>query len=158
MLAAALHEETGVDVALRQPGGFHFCFSDDELAQRHERLATLQAELGDYPYQMLDAAEVRARIPQIGPDVLGASYTPMDGHVNPLKLLRALHAAMQACGSFRVNTPGASSRKAMVSSCTADVARIARRARCSPPASAIARSRRSSDSMRRSRRIAGRCW
>ncbi|MEW9580613.1 NAD(P)/FAD-dependent oxidoreductase [Paraburkholderia sp. DGU8] len=98
MLAAALLEETGVDVALRQPGGLHFCFSDDELAQRHERLATLQAELGDYPYQMLDAAEVRARIPQIGPDVLGASYTPMDGHVNPLKLLRALHAAMQARG------------------------------------------------------------
>lgn len=98
MLAAALVEETGVDVALRQPGGFHFCFSDDELAERHKRLSTLQAELGDYPYQMLDAAEVRARIPQIGPDVLGASYTPMDGHVNPLKLLRALHTAMQARG------------------------------------------------------------
>jgi glycine/D-amino acid oxidase-like deaminating enzyme len=109
MLAAALHEETGVDVALRQPGGFHFCFSDDELAQRHERLATLQAELGDYPYQMLDAAEVRARIPQIGPDVLGASYTPMDGHVNPLKLLRALHAAMQSRGVRLV--PGEHARR-----------------------------------------------
>lgn len=98
MLAAVLLEESGVDVALRQPGGFHFCFSDDELAERHKRLSTLQAELGDYPYQMLDAAEVRARIPQIGPDVLGASYTPMDGHVNPLKFLRALHTAMQARG------------------------------------------------------------
>jgi glycine/D-amino acid oxidase-like deaminating enzyme len=98
MLADSLKSETGIDVALRQPGGFHFCFNDAELAERDKRLSTLQAELGDYPYQMLDAAEVRARIPQIGPDVLGASYTPMDGHVNPLKLLRALHAAMQARG------------------------------------------------------------
>jgi glycine/D-amino acid oxidase-like deaminating enzyme len=98
LLAEALLKETGVDVALRQPGGFHFCFNDDELAEREKRLSTLQDELGDYPYQMLDAAEVRARIPQIGPDVIGASYTPMDGHVNPLKLLRGLHTAMQARG------------------------------------------------------------
>ncbi|PRX31463.1 glycine/D-amino acid oxidase-like deaminating enzyme [Paraburkholderia sp. BL18I3N2] len=97
-LAQALQNETGVDVALRQPGGFHFCFNDGELAEREKRLSTLQAELGDYPYQMLDAAEVRARIPQIGPAVIGASYSPMDGHVNPLKLLRGLHTAMQARG------------------------------------------------------------
>jgi glycine/D-amino acid oxidase-like deaminating enzyme len=97
-LAEALRKETGVDVALRQPGGLHFCFNDNELAERDKRLSTLQAELGDYPYQMLDAAEVRARIPQIGPAVIGASYSPMDGHVNPLKLLRGLHTAMQARG------------------------------------------------------------
>ncbi|WP_250501206.1 FAD-dependent oxidoreductase [Caballeronia sp. GAWG1-5s-s] len=97
-LAESLHGESGVDVALRQPGGFHFCFNDAELADREKRLSTLQAELGDYPYQMLTAAEVRERIPQIGPKVIGASYTPMDGHVNPLKLLRGLHASMQARG------------------------------------------------------------
>ncbi|CAH2934760.1 MAG: Opine oxidase subunit B2 [uncultured Paraburkholderia sp.] len=96
--AQALLEESGVDGALKQPGGFHFCFNDDELAERDKRLSTLRAELGDYPFQMLDAADVRARIPQIGPAVIGASYTPMDGHVNPLKLLRALHTAMQARG------------------------------------------------------------
>ncbi|SAL55631.1 FAD dependent oxidoreductase [Caballeronia arvi] len=96
--ADALLSETGIDVALRQPGGFQFCFNDDELAERNKRLSTLQAELGDYPFQMLDAKEVRERIPQAGPAVLGASYTPMDGHVNPLKLLRGLHVAMQARG------------------------------------------------------------
>lgn len=96
--AEALLKESGVDVALKQPGGFHFCFTDEELAERARRLATLRAELGDYPYQMLDAAEVRARIPQIGSAVIGASYSPMDGHVNPLKLLRALHTSMQARG------------------------------------------------------------
>lgn len=96
--ADALLSETGIDVALRQPGGFQFCFDDDELAERSKRLSTLQAELGDYPFQMLDLKELRERIPQVGPSVVGASYTPMDGHVNPLKLLRALHVAMQARG------------------------------------------------------------
>ncbi|MGF6292023.1 NAD(P)/FAD-dependent oxidoreductase [Paraburkholderia youngii] len=102
-LAAALLDETGIDVALRQPGGFHFFFSEDEIAERAKRLGALQRELGDYPYQLLDAREVRERIPEIGPDVIGASYTPMDGHVNPLKLLRALHAGMQRRGVKLVN-------------------------------------------------------
>ncbi|MEX3789219.1 NAD(P)/FAD-dependent oxidoreductase [Paraburkholderia sp. BR14374] len=102
-LAAALRDETGIDVALRQPGGFHFFFSEDEIAERAKRLGALQRELGDYPYQLLDAREVRERIPEIGPDVIGASYTPMDGHVNPLKLLRALHAGMQRRGVKLVN-------------------------------------------------------
>jgi len=103
-LAASLLEETDIDVSLKQPGGFHLCFSDDELAEREKRLSTLQAELGgDYPYQLLDARELRERLPAVGPEVIGASYTPMDGHVNPLKLLRALHDAMQQRGVKLVN-------------------------------------------------------
>lgn len=97
-LAEHLLGETGVDVALRQPGGFHFCFSDDELAERSKRLSMLQQEMNDYPFEMLDRPAVLDRVPGVGPAVIGASYTPMDGHVNPLKLLRALHAAMQRRG------------------------------------------------------------
>ncbi|PLZ03158.1 FAD-dependent oxidoreductase [Burkholderia sp. WAC0059] len=103
-LAAALANETGIDVALRQPGGFYFCFSDDELAARERQLATLREALGgDYPFRMLDAREVHERIPALGPEVVGASYSPMDGHVNPLKLLRALHTAMRARGVALIN-------------------------------------------------------
>jgi glycine/D-amino acid oxidase-like deaminating enzyme len=98
MLAQSLRDDTGIDVALRQPGGFHFCFSDEEMAERHTRLSALQQEIGDYPFQLLDQREVRERVPGIGPQVVGASYTPMDGHVNPLKLLRALHDGMQRRG------------------------------------------------------------
>ena len=98
-LAQTLMEDSGVDVQLRQPGGFHMCFSDEELLERQSRLQTLQDALGDYPFQMLDAAEVKARLPLIGPSVVGASYTPQDGHVNPLKLLRALHTSAQAKGA-----------------------------------------------------------
>jgi glycine/D-amino acid oxidase-like deaminating enzyme len=39
--------------------------------------------------------------------VVGASYTPMDGHVNPLKLLRALHAGMQRRGVRLASGDGA---------------------------------------------------
>jgi len=103
-LAAALLEETGIDVSLKQPGGFHLCFSDEEMAEREKRLSTLQAELGgEYPYELLDARELRERLPAVGPEVIGASYTPMDGHVNPLKLLRALHDAMQRRGVTLIN-------------------------------------------------------
>lgn len=98
-LAQALMEDSGVDVQLKQPGGFHMCFSDEELLERQSRLQTLQDALGDYPFQMLDAAELKARLPLIGPSVVGASYTPQDGHVNPLKLLRALHTSAQAKGA-----------------------------------------------------------
>jgi glycine/D-amino acid oxidase-like deaminating enzyme len=97
--AQALMEDSGVDVQLKQPGGFHMCFSDEELLERQSRLQTLQDALGDYPFQMLDAAELKARLPLIGPSVIGASYTPQDGHVNPLKLLRALHTSAQAKGA-----------------------------------------------------------
>ncbi len=98
-LAQALLEDSGVDVQLKQPGGFHMCFSDEELLERQSRLQTLQDALGDYPFQMLDAADLKARLPLIGPSVMGASYTPQDGHVNPLKLLRALHTSAQAKGA-----------------------------------------------------------
>jgi glycine/D-amino acid oxidase-like deaminating enzyme len=98
-LAASLREEAGIDVQLKQPGGFHLCFSDAELAERHARLAQIRADLGgDYPFDMLDHAALAARLPGIGPTVAGASYTPMDGHTNPLKLLRAFHTACQRRG------------------------------------------------------------
>ncbi|WP_426139483.1 NAD(P)/FAD-dependent oxidoreductase [Pseudomonas sp. DWP3-1-2] len=98
-LAQALMADSGVDVQLRQPGGFHMCFSDEEMLERQSRLQTLQDALGDYPYQMLDAADLKARLPLIGSAVVGASYTPQDGHVNPLKLLRALHSSAKAKGA-----------------------------------------------------------
>ena len=97
--ARALMADSGVDVQLHQPGGFHMCFNDEELIERQSRLQTLQDALGVYPFQMLDAAELKARLPLIGPSVVGASYTPLDGHVNPLKLLRALHTSAQAKGA-----------------------------------------------------------
>jgi glycine/D-amino acid oxidase-like deaminating enzyme len=44
-----------------------------------------------FDYQMLDHDEVETMLPQIGPEVAGASFCPADGHVNALRLLHALH-------------------------------------------------------------------
>ena len=98
-LAAALAEETGIDVQLRQPGGFHFCFTDDELERRAARMQGIRDVLDvPYDYEMLDHAALKERLPAVGPSVAGASYSPMDGHANPLKLLRALHTACRQRG------------------------------------------------------------
>lgn len=108
--AADLLAQTGVDVALAQHGGFHFCLTQDEFDDRAHRLQSLRDEVGDdYRFEMLRQTELRERLPGVGPQVYGASYSPMDGHVNPLKLFHALHrvcAAAQALQqvSSRVQT------------------------------------------------------
>ena len=93
-LAAQLQAEAGIDVQAKQMGAFTLCFSEAELEARRERLAAVRDEVGgDYPYEILERAALQQRLPLVGPTVVGASFSPMDGHVNPLKLLRALHTA-----------------------------------------------------------------
>ncbi|PLC53265.1 FAD-dependent oxidoreductase [Pollutimonas nitritireducens] len=98
--AADLLDETQVNVELVQNGGFHFCLNTQEFVERRERLEWLQAEVGPhYEFEMLEQTAMRGRLPGVGPDVTGASYTPMDGHVNPLKLFHALHKACLGRGA-----------------------------------------------------------
>ena len=52
----------------------------------------------DYRGRLLDRAETKSFVPAIGPRVVGASYCPHDGHVNPLLLLRALRIASRKSG------------------------------------------------------------
>ena len=97
--ADELQDATGVDVALQQTGGYDFCLSAEDWDAR-EREMRLVAEHsgGEFDYQMLDSIELRRHIPEVSADVLGASYSPEDGHVNPLYLLRALHRRMAGLG------------------------------------------------------------
>ena len=37
-------------------------------------------------------------LPDIGREVVGGSYCPLDGHVNSLRLFRTLHTAINARG------------------------------------------------------------
>jgi glycine/D-amino acid oxidase-like deaminating enzyme len=99
-LARLLREQTGLDVSFRRPGGFHLCLSEREVENRANLLARLhnQRTIVKYDYEILDRARVKAMLPQIGPQVAGASYCALDGHVNSLRLLRALHAGMQQLG------------------------------------------------------------
>jgi hydrogen cyanide synthase HcnC len=123
--SAALKEESGLDVALRQPGGFHLALSEEELEIRAALLKRLhnQPAMVPYDYEILSRVDVEKVLPQIGPEVVGGSYCALDGHVNSLRLFRALHVALQRrgaaylpnraveriehrAGGFRLFTPG----------------------------------------------------
>jgi hydrogen cyanide synthase HcnC len=98
--ADLLYAETGIDVALSQPGGFILALSDHELSRRAATMARLQSQPGFecYPYEIWDHARLRQALPEIGPEVAGAVHTAFDGHVNSLRLFRAQHAAFVGRG------------------------------------------------------------
>lgn len=99
-LADALQAQTGIDVVFQRPGGFHFALSERELEARVTQMERLHAQPGMpyYETEILDHAAVKRLVPETGPEVVGASYTKLDGHVNSLKLFRALNAGMQQLG------------------------------------------------------------
>lgn len=98
-LAALLRDESGIDVQLKQPGGFHLCLSPQDLEARQHRIDSIRDSLGgDYPVRFLTREQAGEHLPGLGPSVAGVSHCALDGHVNPLKLLRALHTACQARG------------------------------------------------------------
>lgn len=94
--AAELKDATGVDAAHERHGGVTICLSDQELENRRKLLEQIHLEQGGtgFEYGILDRAELKRRIPAVGPEVVGASYTRYDGAANPLLLLRGLHAGI----------------------------------------------------------------
>ncbi len=94
-----LQKQTGIDLACSQKGGVDYFTNESELADHVKTLQSLQAELGgDYPFDVLDHAALKNLVPEIGPKVIGGIHSPMDGHVNPLFLLRALSMAVRQMG------------------------------------------------------------
>lgn len=76
-----LHEELGMDVEYVREGNLRLCTSDEELEtmrQSIENQKTTGLEL-----EMLDRKQVLDINPYIGEKVIGASFCPTDGHVNP---------------------------------------------------------------------------
>jgi glycine/D-amino acid oxidase-like deaminating enzyme len=92
-LAAGLETETGIAVGLAQPGGVHLCLGETEFAARRAMMERMRMQAGNlgFDYRMLDRTELADMLPALGPAVSGASWTPYDGHANPLALLHALH-------------------------------------------------------------------
>ena len=99
--ATELRDMTGLDVAFARPGGFALCLSDVELEARAQTLHRLHNQPGIIKYEakMLERSEVARMLPHIGPEVMGGSYCPLDGHVNSLRLLRALHTGLAKLGA-----------------------------------------------------------
>lgn len=94
---------TGIDVGLSQIGGLMMCLDDGELSARVARIESLRQSIGvDYPYAVLNPRELHEISPWTGPDVVGAIFGSLDGHVNPLRLLRALVSGFQLRGGEMV--------------------------------------------------------
>ena len=104
-LASELREATGVDCGHRRNGGIHVCLSDEEFDKRRKLVERIRSESRDHRYEarMLDRGEMLSLLPTFGSEVMGGSFCPADGHVNPLYTLRALHAAYMARGGRYLN-------------------------------------------------------
>jgi glycine oxidase len=97
--ASQLRDLTGIDLALDQSGGFEFFTDPAELADFAAALARQHTHLGNrFSPEILGGDDLRRMLPGIGPGVAGASFCALDGHVNPLRLLRALRCAVTSSG------------------------------------------------------------
>ena len=97
--AAELSDSTGYDLSLEQRGGFDLHFSEETLEQTVREYSHIRDQLGgDYPFEVLGHNALRKEEPFIGTKVIGAILHHQDGHVNPLKLLRALAADVRRRG------------------------------------------------------------
>jgi hypothetical protein len=99
--AAELETVTGLDVSLEQPGGFHLCLTEAELETRRRNLQRFhnQAGVASYATEILERSQIARMLPEIGSEVVGGSYCPLDGHVNSLRLFRALHISLHRQGA-----------------------------------------------------------
>ena len=101
---AELSEVTGSDIAYDRSGGISFCLSQKEFEDRNASLNMLaKSSNGAFQYEMLEHKALSRLLPGLGKSVTGGSFCPQDGHVNPLFLLRALHAAFKKNGGILHN-------------------------------------------------------
>jgi glycine/D-amino acid oxidase-like deaminating enzyme len=91
---------TEIDLGFTRPGGFHLCLSEAELEARASHLARINAQptMTPLPYEILGHNAVREMMPDIGPEVVGASYCPLDGQCNSMRLFWGLHTAFGRAG------------------------------------------------------------
>ncbi|QXM23939.1 FAD-binding oxidoreductase [Elioraea tepida] len=107
--ADAMSRAAGTEIGYRRSGGLIFAVGEQEWAQRREDVRRLHNQAGgpSTPVRLLDRHELEELLPStpLGSSVVGASFAPEDGHVNPLLLLRGMHAGLRAAGGE--HRPGA---------------------------------------------------
>lgn len=90
--AAELQKLTGIDLEYRRTGGLVFCLSDDEIEEERRLSQRMVGQSSEYSFEICERSRLEKMLPKIklGSDVVGACFSELDGHVNPLLLLRAL--------------------------------------------------------------------
>lgn len=94
--AREIEDESGIDVELRLGAGVVLSLGEHELADHAAAIAKLHREAAahgeKHPSQMLDRKEIQELVGKavLGDEVSGGSFSPIDGDVNPLLLLKAM--------------------------------------------------------------------
>ncbi|MGA9864978.1 MAG: FAD-dependent oxidoreductase [Acetobacteraceae bacterium] len=101
-LADALSLAGETPIGFRHLGVVSFCLGEQELEERRALVRRMHNQVGGpaAPVRLLDRGDLRALMPRaaLGSEVAGGSYSPEDGDVNPLLLLRGLHAGFRKAG------------------------------------------------------------
>lgn len=105
--ADELTDLTGVDLEYECNGTVNTCFGEEEFEKRRNLLIRIDKERNaDVPdVVMVDRTGLEDLFPGVrfGPDVSGGSYCALDGHVNPMRLLRALQEGIKRRGGRLVS-------------------------------------------------------
>ena len=143
-LAADLREQTGIDVALRQPGGVHLCLSRARARRARERTAGAVGAAGLRSATTSRCSIARRsakRLPGLGADVVGGTWLRARRRLQPAAA--AARAARWRCARRGCALPSRRGRRrdradAAIASLlrTRDGRRRSASASCSPPASA----------------------
>lgn len=103
LLAAALLEETGIDVGFAVRGVVALCRSDAEEVAGRARLAARRS--AGFAGEWVDAQALRRRVPVLHPELLGGAAYPDDALVNAPRLVEALASSARRRGAGII--PGA---------------------------------------------------
>jgi len=92
-----LHEELGMDLEYVREGNLRLCTTEEELDTMRKSVENQKA--ANLELEMLDRKQVLDINPHIGEKVLGASYCPTDGHVNPFLVTYAFYQKAKSLGA-----------------------------------------------------------
>jgi glycine/D-amino acid oxidase-like deaminating enzyme len=97
-----LQRETGINSDYRKPGGLVLSHGREEYDKRCAVLQRLRNESrdGSYDCEMLERDAVQKLVGslRLGAGIVGGSYCPHDGYLNPFALLKSLHKSFQQQG------------------------------------------------------------
>ena len=100
--AELLERKSGLRIGYYKRGGFWLCRGQAEYDKREQHLENIrrQSRSGTYDCEMIGRDKLQAYIPDmaLGPNIVGASFSSHDGHVNPLFLLRAMQTVFKKAG------------------------------------------------------------
>jgi sarcosine oxidase subunit beta len=96
-LYGQLHEELGMDVEYVREGNLRLCTSEEEMDSMRKSVASQKT--AGLELSMLDRKQVLDINPYIGEKILGASFCPTDGHVNPFLVTYAFFQKAKSLGA-----------------------------------------------------------